>query len=60
MNPKPREAYQRKLECFFNDYEFVYEEDRDAEVIIGSVKPEQIREFRNLKWFQSYAVGVDA
>ena len=60
MNPKPREAYQKKLECFFNDYEFVYEEDRDAEVIIGSVKPEQIREFRNLKWFQSYAVGVDA
>ena len=60
MNPKPREAYQKKLECFFNDYEFVYEEDTDAEVIIGSIKADKLKNFRNLKWFQSYAVGVDA
>ena len=60
MNPKPREAYQKKLECFFNDYEFVYEEDTDAEIIIGSIKADKLKNFRNLKWFQSYAVGVDA
>ena len=60
MHPKPREAYQKKLECFFNDYEFVYEDGHDAEVVIGSVKADRLKDFKNLKWFQSYAVGVDA
>ena len=60
IHPKPREAYQKKLECFFNDYEFVYEDGHDAEVVIGSVKADRLKDFKNLKWFQSYAVGVDA
>ena len=60
MNPKPREAYRQKLEALSNDYEFVYEEDKDAEIAIGSIKPDKLKEFKNLKWFQSYAVGVDA
>lgn len=60
MHPKPREAYQKKLECFFNDYEFVYEDGHDAEVVIGSVKADRLKDFKDLKWFQSYAVGVDA
>ena len=60
MKPKPREAYQKKLECFFDDFEFVYDEGFDAEVILGSVKPDRLKNFKNLKWYQSYAVGVDA
>ena len=60
MQPKPREAYKEKLESFSDDFEFVYEEDPEAEVIIGSVKPERLKQFKKLKWFQSYAVGVDA
>lgn len=60
MNPQPKEPYRTKLEELFNDYEFVYEEDKDAEVIIGSMRPEKLKEFAKLRWFQSYAVGVDA
>ena len=60
MPNRPEEAYLKKLECFFNDYEFVFEEDPDAEVIIGNIKTDRIKNFRNLKWYQSSAVGVDA
>ena len=60
MPNRPEEAYLKKLECFFNDYEFVFEEDPDAEVIIGNIKTDRIKSFRNLKWYQSSAVGVDA
>lgn len=56
---KPAEVYLKRLEENFKEFEFVCEEDLDAEIIIGNVKPERLKEFKNLKWVQTDSVGVE-
>ena len=41
------------------DYEFVYEEDKDAQIVIGNLSEEKLKEFKNLEWMQSPAVGIE-
>ena len=50
---------RKRFEAISDEYEFVYEEDKDANIIIGNVSPMKLKSFRNLEWIQSTAVGVD-
>ena len=48
-----------RLKKVSDEYEFVYEDDKDVEIILGNYKAEKLKEFKNLKWIQTSAVGVD-
>jgi len=56
LNAKQKE----RIESVSNEYKFVYEVDKSAEVILGNYNPTELKEFKNLKWIQTTAVGVDA
>ena len=51
---------KERFAAISDQYEFVYERDTDANVILGNYSPEKLKEFRNLEWIQTAAVGVDA
>ena len=53
------EEQQKRLESISEDLEFVYKEDKSANVIIGNIAPACLKEFKNLEWIQTAAVGVD-
>ena len=53
------EDQKEKLANLFPQYEFIYEEDPDVEIIIGNYKPEELKKFKKLKWIQTSAVGVN-
>ena len=48
-----------RIKSISDKYEFVYEPSEDIEVVIGNYKPQKLKEFTNLKWIQTSAVGVD-
>lgn len=48
-----------RIKSVSDKYEFVYEPSEDIEVVIGNYKPQKLKEFTNLKWIQTSAVGVD-
>lgn len=49
-----------RLEAISDQYEFVYEYDKDASIIIGNFSARRLKEFENLEWIQTAAVGVDS
>ena len=59
VNIRSGEATKERFEAISPEYEFVYKEDLDAEVVIGHVPPSRLKEFKNLKWVQAPAVGID-
>ncbi len=60
VNIKADEKYRQRLEAVSDQYRFVYEPDPDANIILGNYAPGRLKEFRNLEWIQTAAVGVDA
>ena len=48
------------LKQISDQYEFVFNDDKDANIIIGHYPATKLKEFKNLEWFQSPAVGIDA
>lgn len=60
VNVKLNDEQKKRLETISNDYEFVYERSDDANIIVGNYPPEKLKEFKNLEWIQTSAVGVDA
>ena len=60
VNIKTDEKYRQRLEVVSDQYRFVYEPDPDANIILGNYAPGRLKEFRNLEWIQTAAVGVDA
>ncbi len=50
---------KKKLEAVSAEYSFSYEEDPEAEVIIGNVSPLKLKEFSKLRWIQTNAVGIE-
>lgn len=60
VNIKADEKYRQRLGAISDRYEFVYEPDPDANIILGNYAPGKLKEFKNLEWIQTAAVGVDA
>ena len=51
---------KKRLESISDDLSFVYEKDYDAKIIIGNVPPADLKNYKDLEWIQTSAVGVDA
>ena len=49
-----------ELESVSKEYRFVFEKETDADIILGSVPAATLKDYKNLKWFQSCAVGIDS
>lgn len=60
INFKVNEDEKRRLQQISDQYEFVYEAQDDVNVIIGNYPPAKMQQFKDLEWFQSTAIGVDA
>ena len=60
VNVKFTDEQKQRLEAVSKDYEFVYSLDKDANIIIGNYAPNELKEFKNLEWIATSAVGVDA
>lgn len=56
---KLNETQKKKIESISDQYEFVYEPDTSANIILGNYSPKKLVEFNNLEWIQTAAVGVD-
>ena len=50
---------KKRLESISDQYEFVYEVDKSANIIIGNYHTKELINFTNLEWIQTAAVGVD-
>lgn len=50
----------KRIESVSDEYEFTYTEDLDANIILGNFTPTRLKEFKNLEWIQTTAVGIDA
>lgn len=48
------------LKQISDQYEFVFTDDKDANIIIGHYPAGKLKQFKNLEWIQSPAVGIDA
>lgn len=59
VNVKFNNEQKVRIESVSKEYEVVYNSDENAEIIIGNVKPETLKDYKNLKWIQTSAVGVD-
>ncbi|MDO4941160.1 MAG: D-2-hydroxyacid dehydrogenase [Erysipelotrichaceae bacterium] len=57
---KLNDVQKQKIESVSDQYEFTYEVDKDANIILGNYNPSELKEFKNLEWIQTTAVGVDA
>ncbi len=51
---------KKRLESISDDLSFVYEKDYDAKIVIGNVPPADLKNYKDLEWIQTSAVGVDA
>ncbi len=60
VNIRTDEKQRQRLEAISDQYEFVYEPDLDANIILGNYSPRKLKEFRNLEWIQTAAVGIDS
>lgn len=54
------EKEKKQLESISDQYEFVYKDDKDANIVIGHYPAKRLKEFKNLEWVQTAAVGIDA
>lgn len=59
VNIRTDEIQRQRLEAISDQYEFVYEPDLDANIILGNYSPRKLKEFENLEWIQTAAVGID-
>ena len=50
---------KKELEAVSDQLSFVYQKDTDADIILGNVKADSLKEYKNLKWIQTAAVGID-
>jgi len=60
VNFKFNQKQKEKLETISADYSFVYQPELDAQIIIGNYPVSKLKQFEQLKWIQTAAVGVDA
>jgi len=60
VNVKTNDEQKKRLESISSNYQFVYEKADDANIIIGNYTPSELKNFKNLEWIQTSAVGVDA
>ena len=56
---KADEKQKERFSALADEYEFVYKEDKDANIVIGNYPIEKLKEFEKLEWIQTGAVGVD-
>ena len=54
------EQQKKELEALSDQLSFVYHKDFDADIILGNVRPDTLKEYKNLKWIQTAAVGIDS
>ena len=59
INFKTNEEDRKRFAAISDQYEFVYEPEKDANIIVGNYSPKKLQEFENLEWFQASAIGVD-
>ncbi|MBQ2657640.1 MAG: D-2-hydroxyacid dehydrogenase [Erysipelotrichaceae bacterium] len=59
VNIRTDEKQRQRLETISDQYEFVYEAELDANIILGNYSPRKLKEFENLEWIQTAAVGID-
>lgn len=57
---KLNDSQKQKISAVSDQYEFTYEKDLDANIILGNYNPDELKNFKNLEWIQTTAVGVDA
>lgn len=57
---KLNDSQKQKISAVSDRYEFTYEKDLDANIILGNYNPNELKDFKNLEWIQTTAVGVDA
>ena len=50
---------KKRLEAISPEYEFVYKEDYDAQIIIGSPRTDTLQNYKDLKLIQTSSVGVE-
>ena len=50
---------KKQLEQKFPQLQFVYQDDVNADIIIGNYSVKKLKDFKNLKWIQLTAVGYD-
>lgn len=60
VNVKLNDEQKKRLESVSPEYEFTYSLDKDANIIVGNYTPSELKEFKNLEWIATSAVGVDA
>ncbi len=60
LNFKTSEEERERLGRISDEYVFVTEPDKDCSVVIGNYPPAKMKEFENLEWYQTTAIGVDA
>lgn len=48
------------LKQISDQYEFVFTDDKDVNIIIGHYPAGKLKQFKSLEWIQSPAVGIDA
>ena len=60
VNVKLNDKQKKRLENVSNEYEFTYELDKTANIIVGNYTLSELKEFKNLEWIATSAVGVDA
>ena len=49
-----------ELESVSKEYRFVFEKETDVDIILGNVPAATLKDYPDLKWFQSCAVGIDS
>lgn len=60
VNVKLNDEQKKRLENVSKEYEFTYTLDKEANIIIGNYTPSELKDFKNLEWIATSAVGVDA
>ena len=53
------EQQKKRFESISERYHIVYENDPDADIVLGYPSVTKLKNYRHLKWLQSQSVGVD-
>ena len=48
-----------ELQSVSKEYQFVFERDLSAQIILGNTSAAALRDYHNLRWFQTCSIGVD-
>ena len=59
VNVKLDDNQKQRLENISDEFEFVYQPDKDAQIIIGSYPVNKLKEFNNLEWIQTNSAGYE-